>query len=314
MHDNLPAALSLAKWTTHAIDQQCGAAYRQYEKARRQQYLDYFAQHPELRCLTQAYSARTVTAALPPGWGELQTLIPRPVLHRYARSGKSSQLLALALLGVAARRDPSLGWFWRALDLPAPSTKQQFPYFAFERSLSASHLGEKPHTTQLDFAVDDPGFFVAVETKWTEQGLGICSCAPRGEGSPCAGGYCADRVLGRKRYWRVSEDFFGLPARRLPLFGCPISPAYQAVRNVAAAQRLANGKRPFAFVLIFDEENPHFRPTGTWPGWPAVLRAHLDGHEHQGLYFRACSWQELVLRLPLDDQTTHWAKEKHGLD
>jgi hypothetical protein len=313
MDSTSQAAVSLSQWTTKTIDRECGKAYRFYEKARRNHYLSYFAQHPELRCPHQAHSACTVTAALPPGWGELQTLIARPALHRYARSGKSSQLLALALLGSAARLDPSFGWFWHALDLPTPRSAQQYPSFAFERSLSPSHLGEKPHTTQLDFAVDDPGFFVAVETKWTEQGLGICSCAPRGEGNPCAGSYCAERVIGRKRYWQVAKDFFGLSAKRLPLFACPVSPAYQAVRNVAAAQRLANSKRPFAFVLLYDVENPYFRATGTWPGWPAVLRAHLDGHEQRNLYFRAVSWQELVSKLPLDEQVCRWAREKHGL-
>ena len=141
MNATLPATASLPDWTSQAIDQQCGTAYRRYEKARRQQYPAYFAQHPDLRCPQQAHSARTITAALPPSWGESQTLIPRLAVHRYARSGKSSQLLTLALLGSSARLDLSLGWFWRALDLPAPRVAQQCPSFAFERSLSPSHLG-----------------------------------------------------------------------------------------------------------------------------------------------------------------------------
>ena len=46
MHGSLPTLLT--DWTSYAIDKECGAAYRRYEKARRQQYLAYFAQYPEL--------------------------------------------------------------------------------------------------------------------------------------------------------------------------------------------------------------------------------------------------------------------------
>ena len=314
MHRTSTTTLALAQWTNHAIDQECGAAYRRYEKARRQQYIDYFARHPELRCPHHAHSAKSLAAALPPGWGEqLETLIPRNAWHVHARSGKSSQTLALALLGSATRLDSSLSWFWPAFDLPAPS-RQQNPSFTFERSLSTSLLNEKPRATVLDFAVDDPGCFAAVETKWTEQGLGVCSCTSHNDGGPDAGGYCAERVVNRKQYWQVAEELFGLPAERLPLFGCPISPAYQAIRNVAAAQKLADGKRPFAFVLLYDAENPYFRATGTWPGWPAILSEHLKRHERIGFHFRAISWQELVSKLALDGGVRHWAKEKHQLE
>ena len=313
MHRSSPAALSLAHWTTHAIDRECGPAYHRYEKARRQQYLDYFARHSNLRCPRQAHSAKSLVAALPPGCDDLATLIPRNARHVHARSGKSSQTLALAILGSAARLDPSLSWFWRAFDLPAPSS-QQNPSFTFERALPPALLDEKPRATVLDFAVDDPGFFVATETKWTEAGLGICSCAERVPGNPNMGGHCSERVLSRKSYWRVAERFFGLPPERLPLFDCPISPAYQAIRNVAAAQKLADGKRPFAFVLLYDAENPYFRATGTWPGWPAVLAEHLDGHERIGFHFRAISWQELVSKFSLDGAVRNWAKEKHRLE
>ena len=307
-----PAALSLSHWTTQTIDRECGPAYRRYEIKRRQQYLKFFANHPELRCSKQPHSAKSLAAALPPGRDALETLIPRHRWHVYARSGKSSQTLAVALLGCATRIDPSLGWFWCALDLPAPS-RQQHPPCAFERALSPLDLNEKPHATVLDFAVDDASFFVALETKWTEQGFGVCSCPQRGEGDPRPGGYCSDRVLDRNRYWQVAEEFFGLPAERLPLFACPISVGYQAIRNVAAAQRLAGGKRPFAFVLLYDEENPYFCATGQWPGWPALLRAHLRDREKKGLHFRALSWQELVSKLPLDGEVRQWAREKHQL-
>ncbi len=312
MHRPSITALSLAHWTTKAINQECGMAYHVYEKKRRQQYVDYFAQHTKLRCPRQAHSAKNLRAALPPGRGDIQTLIPQNAWHVHARSGKSSQTLALALLGNAARLDPSLSWFWRAFDLPAP-LGHQHPSFAFERSLSTFDLNEKPRATVLDFAVDGPNIFVAVETKWTEAGLGTCSCSQGGADSPDIGGYCSERVLSRKCYWQAAEQFFGLPAERLPLFGCPISPAYQAIRNVAAAQKLAAGKRPFGFILIYDQENPYFHTTGKWPGWPAILRAHLVGHERDGFYFRAISWQDLLIHLPLDERVRRWAMEKHQI-
>ena len=313
MHRTSNATIPLDHWTSRAIDHECRTAYRQYEKTRCLQYIKYFDRHPELRCPRQSHSARSLAAALPPGWGEqLETLIPRNAWHVHARSGKSSQTLALALLGSAARLDPSLRWFWRAFNLPAPSSQQKSA-FRFEQSLPPSLLDEKPRATVLDFAVDHPGFFVAVESKWTEQGLGVCSCGSRNDGSPNAGGYCAARVVNRKDYWRVAEELFGLPTGRLPLFGCPISPAYQAIRNVAAAQKLADGKRPFAFVLLYDAEDPYFRATGTWPGWPAVLGEHLKRHEQIGFHFHATSWQELVPKLPLDGAVRRWAKEKHRL-
>lgn len=312
MHRLPLTALSLTDWTTKAINRECSSAYHRYEKTRRQQYVAYFARHPDLRCPQHAHSAKSLAAALPFGCEELQMLIPRHAWHVHARSGKSSQMLALALLGSAARLDSSLGWFWRTFSLPTPSSAQH-PTFAFERRLPSSLLNEKPHATVLDFAADDPGCFAAVETKWTEPGLGTCSCAQSGSGDPCPGSFCSDCVVRRQHYWSVAERFFGLPGWRLPLFGCAISPLYQAIRNVAAAERLADGKRPFAFVLIYDAENPYFRATGTWPGWPAILLEHLSRHERAGFYFRAHSWQELLPRLPLTDRVAQWAREKHYL-
>jgi hypothetical protein len=55
-----------------------------------------------------------------------------------------------------------------------------------------------------------------------------------------------------------------------------LSFTYQAVRNVAAAQALAQGYQDPVFGLIYDAENPYFRQTGAWPGWPAALTATLE--------------------------------------
>ena len=94
--------------------------------------------------------------------------------------------------------------------------------------------------------------------------------------------------------WQAAREYFDLPPERLPLLPCQLSAVYQAVRNVAAARRLAANRRSFAFLLIYDATNPFFRSTGAWPGWPAVLHSVLDTHAARGLIFRAISWQKLM--------------------
>lgn len=306
------AACHLQGWTKALVDAECGKAYRQYERRRKDQYAAYFSRYPHLRSASQEHSACNMEAALPPGWGELQRLIPRSAIHLHARSAKSSQTLALSLLGSATTVDPSLRWFWTAADLiGGPSSSR--PSFCFERSLAPDDLNERPHTTQLDFAIEDDNCFVAVESKWTEKGFDVCSCRSRGEGDHEPGGFCANRVLERTRYWQVAQEFFGLPPERLPLLPCQIAPIYQTLRNVTAARHLA-GDRPFsAFVLLYDSENPFFRRTGRWPGWPALLRQQLNQCVSRNFLFRALSWQELILKLPLDQAVRRWAKEKHQL-
>jgi hypothetical protein len=95
-------------------------------------------------------------------------------LHPKHRSGKSSQTLALGLLGVAEDEDPSLGWLFGALDLPAP--KDATLRTRFEADLDASVLSEYPRTTAVDYLVDDASALICVESKWNEKGLGRRSC------------------------------------------------------------------------------------------------------------------------------------------
>ena len=83
--------------------------------------------------------------------------------------------------------------------------------------------------------------------------------------------------------------------------------------NIAAAVALAGPNQRSVFALLYDRNSPYFRGTGSWPGWPAVL-AHTLSRSQSRLVFRSCSWQELVKRLPLDEATIAWAREKHGLD
>ena len=43
-------------------------------------------------------------------WAGLADLLPVSERHRHNLSGNSSQVVALGLLGVGAKRDPSLSW------------------------------------------------------------------------------------------------------------------------------------------------------------------------------------------------------------
>lgn len=304
---------SLESWSKGRIDTECLPAYRDYERELKQHYTHYFQRHPELRCPNQPYSARTIGATLPRGSQHLSWLIPRSSLHPFARSGRSSQMLALALLGSACAREPSLKWFWNILDLDLLVKDAGGTWYAFEQELPPSALGEKPRATKIDFVAGNSALTVCLEAKWSEAGIGICSCSVDGDGSPLAGNPCAERVASRSAYWAVASQLFGFPSQRLPLFPCPVSLAYQAIRTAAAARFLSRQKQASAFVLLYDENNPFFRRTGSWPGWPAMLGQCLKKHEADGFYFRALSWEAILHRLPLTSAVRRWAAEKHRL-
>ncbi len=300
-------------WSQAAIDAQCLPSYRPYERELKAYYTSYFKKHPQLRCPNHPYSARTVGATLPRGSQHLSWLIPRLSLHPFARSGRSSQMLALALLGSACAREPSLKWFWNILDLDHLAEDAGSSWYAFEQELPPSALREKPRATKIDFVAGNSALTACVECKFSEPGIGNCTCSVDGDGSPLAGNPCAERVASRSAYWAVASELFGLPSPRLPLFPCPVSLAYQAVRTAAAARFLGRNKQASAFVLLYDQNNPFFCRTGDWPGWPAMLSRCLKRHEADGFYFRALSWEAILHRLPLTSAVRRWAAEKHRL-
>jgi hypothetical protein len=307
------SASELEHWTKERIDAECGRAYCAYEKKLKAHYIDYFSRHPTLRCRRHAYSAATLAAALPPGWEHLLRLIPAHAFHRHARSGRSSQLLALALLGSCSVEDPSLKWLARLLDLAKTRRLRDISPFAFEYSLEPTDLGEHPRATTIDYIAQINDVTVVVECKWSERGgLGGCSCL-RENGNPDPGNRCASRVETRHVYWQTAYHDFGLPAERDPRRPCSLSLAYQAVRTVAAT-RFLSGDKPALFLLVFDQNNPYFRHTGAWPGWPVLLRQTVAAkHRCSRFAFRAIAWQELIRRLPLPPHVRKWALEKHCL-
>jgi hypothetical protein len=302
------SAAPLTQWPQDRIDAECTSAYAAYEKELRGHYVAYFERHSALRCRRQAYSATSLADALPPGWGHLQRLLPRKSVHRYARSGKSSQTLALALLGSAVHQDVTLEGLWRTLGIGGPHV--QATQIGFEYALDPLDLQEEPRVTTLDFVATTTRDIAVVECKWSERGFGSCSCLNDGDGSPQPGNNCASRVEARDCYWRTAYRDFGLPPARIQSSFCPMSVAYQPIRNVAAMRLLSAGRRG-VFVLLYDDANPYFRQSGTWPGWPAMLDDTLE--TSPDLIFKAISWQSLMSALPIPTDVRRWAVEKHRL-
>ena len=302
------ASPALEEWSRADIDAECGRAWRSYDRRLDAHYARYFEAHPELAG-GQRFSARDIGAALPPGWEELARGVPDDAWERRHLSGKSSQTLAVGLLGVGARRDPSLAWLFDALGIPGTDV----PRLEFEHTVTPGLLGERPRQTSIDVLVEDPRAVICIEAKWREPGIDACAC--RGAGVGPLDARCSARVEQRDAYWSAAGELFGLP-ERADGAPCPISPSYEAIRHAAAACALAGGDRPGVLGLIYDADNPYFAGCGGWPGWPEVLREAVAsmGDTRGGRFqFTAISWQELMPGLPLDDATGAWAREKHSL-
>jgi hypothetical protein len=297
----------LGDWTYHEIHQECASAYSKYRSALDAHYKAYFEANPGVAG-SHPQLATSFELAMPPNMQGLAPKIPSRTRHRHHLSGKSSQALGLGLLGTAAHFDPSLLWFEQALSPVAPFSLFQQPTVSFEHELDPSVLNEQPRVTAVDFFVETHDAVICTEVKWAEQGVGRCSC---GAGRPQTAD-CASRVLARQAYWDVAREIFFLPDRE-PGEQCPISTGYQAIRNAAAAVALASDRQA-VFVLLYDANNPYFRPTSNWPGWPEVLRGTLQVADSNSLLkFRTVSWQELVPTLPLPDDIRQWAAAKHHL-
>lgn len=301
------ATTYLGDWSFELIHQECAAAYAKYRSGLDARYEAYFAANPD-QAGNHPQLAKSFESAMPPCMGALAAKIPPELRHRHHLSGKSSQALGLGLLGAACLRDPFLGWFEEELSPVPPFSRTNPPTVKFESELEPALLNEHPHVTAIDFLVETEDTIICTELKWAEEGLGRCSC---GAGKPAVAD-CAARVLDRSAYWETAHELFFLP-ERVPGKQCPISAGYQAVRNVAAACALSGGRTP-VFVLLYDADNPYFRATNGWPGWPDVLQDTLADADRGGLLrFRAISWQELVPKLPLSTAERKWATEKHGL-
>jgi len=300
-------SLRLASWTKNEIDAICRKPHGVYERALREHYRQYFAAHPELAG-DHPVKAEDLAAALPPGADFLEEYLPERLRHLQHLSGRSSQVIALAMLGLAWRRDPSVRWLQDALALPGV-LRSPAPTVRFEVELDSALLNESPLVSTIDFLVEDEAAVICVEAKFGEDGLGRCSCP---QGAPAVAN-CSQKVLHRPLYWETAREVFFL-ADHVPGRPCPISASYQAIRNAAAARALAGEGRRAVFVLLYDDRNPYFHAVDGWPGWPELLTRTLkDAERLERLWFRAVSWQRLIRQLPLEEGALEWAREKHAL-
>lgn len=299
--------LHLASWTHDGVHAECGRAYNSYSRDLDAHYAAYYEAHPGERG-PHPRQAVDFERALPQGWEHLADDLPARGRHIHHLSGRSSQVLALALLGASVRLDPSLDWLFMALG-PLPQTDSPLVPPQFEHELAAEALNEqRPRVTSLDFLVETSALVICTEAKRGEDGMGRCSCRPEGAPNLAA---CSQKVLDRPLYWRTAYEQFGMPERE-PGKPCPVSLGYQAIRSIAAARHLATGGRQPVFALLYDAENPYFTATGAWPGWPRVLEHTLGGQDNQ-IIFRAVAWQGLLPLLPIDDEFRQWARVKHRL-
>lgn len=291
----------LTDWTARTVADTCRPRYRAYHADVRRRHIEHFAKRPKQRSPTHAFAAATLEDALPDGWERLAPLIPAASLHRHHLSGGSSQTLALGLLGPAVIYGKGLEWLFEP---NGPFTTIGQPVTPkFEYSVGLGLLNEQPRTTDIDFFVSGPAGVVAVEAKFTEEGMGTCSCAGRNEGK------CDDRVLGRP-YWKVAREVFGLSGPNPPE-PCQLSFAYQVVRNTAAVLEMTGLREVAAFGVFYDARNPYFAGEGEWPGWARLL----PEFNSDNVVLRAVSWQELIPLLPQRGRRAvfEWAAEKHGL-
>jgi hypothetical protein len=301
-------SLHLSSWTHEAVHAECREPYNDYSHRLDVHYRDYFRSHRN-EAGQHPRQAADIEKALPPGWEHLAGDLPQRVRHVHHLSGRSSQVLALALFGASGRLDPGLDWLFEALSpLPPSDSPLESPRFEYE--LPPEALNEQPpRVTSIDFLVKTSKLVICTEAKRGEDGMGRCSCLPPGSSKVAN---CSQKVLDRPLYWQAAYDLFGMPDRA-PGKPCPVSLGYQAIRSVAAARYLSTGGRAPVFALVYDTENPYFRQTGAWPGWPAVLEHTLRGQD-QEIRFRAVSWQVLLPRLPIDDELRDWARVKHRLE
>lgn len=162
---------ALADWTHEAVHRKCRDAYNQYSIDLDSHYAAYFAAHPEERG-THLRQAVDLERALPPGWAHLADELPERVRHVHHLSGRSSQVLALAVLGASSHLDFGLDWLLQALD-PLPRSDSPLVAPQFEHELPPEALNEqRPRVTAIDFFAQTSTLVICTEAKRGEDGIG----------------------------------------------------------------------------------------------------------------------------------------------
>jgi len=247
--------------------------------------------------------------------------IPPGKRHKWFRSMTSSQALAQSVFGnlrAYARLDLLQG-------LCGDDGHPLFIRGAATCCLEHEVKGlEEPQPTSVDvfFAGEHQ---VAVECKLAEREIGPCS-RPWWPKSTCRcdGAYvvrpeseCPDRcplTAKRIRYWELIPELFEWRNDEDHQC-CPLSSTYQLVRNVLAACLGPGGgidARRGRAVLLYDERNPEFQPSGKGrKAWETVKCALKDPS-----LLQQCTWQQVTACLRADPELA-WLTDglcsKYGL-
>lgn len=241
----------------------------------------------------------------------VRALIPIKKRHRWFRSMKSSQALALSIFG-------NLKILGHADVLEAvKSDGNGGPAFGSgpirSESIVLEHDADLPGertSTSVDVLIGGDST-VCVECKLSESEVGRCSrpLLPPGSKRHCAGANALASnglrcpLAPRVKYWDEVPNFVQMDRWR-GRRECPMFEPYQLIRNILAANR---PQRPRGHaLLIYDARNPAFRPAKN--ATFEVLQADLLDPS----VLRRCSWQSILAAM-MDRQELQGLVQEVGL-
>jgi hypothetical protein len=187
--------------------------------------------------------------------------------HNGAHVAHSSQALAIDVFGTiktSASRDTILDALAQTIGLPTGG-----PWTITLEWVARPTLLNEPRPTQVDVYAESPRSVILFECKFTEQDGGACSQTVKRNGSiPCNGNYvqqinhrndmterCALSGKGIK-YWDIIPKVFHLDAKT-DYQPCPFAgPAYQWMRNLVVAYKVARQKNKQSAVIIVYADHP----------------------------------------------------------
>ncbi|MDR4484264.1 MAG: hypothetical protein R3B95_13795 [Nitrospirales bacterium] len=167
-------------------------------------------------------------------------------------------------------------------------------------------LLNEPRPTQVDVYVENPHSVILFACKFTDQDGGACSQTVRRNGSvPCNGNYArqANReidmtsrcALSEKdiQYWDVIPKVFYLDAQK-DYRPCPFAgPAYQWMRNLVVAYKLARQKQkqPAVVIVYADSADLPMAQKVKAPEWREFTRTVRQDQ----VPFHVRSYQEILM-------------------
>jgi hypothetical protein len=183
----------------------------------------------------------------------------------------SSQALAIDVFGTlktSTDRDGILDALATTLGVPAGG-----PWTITLEWRARPSLLNEPRPTQVDVYAESPNSVILFECTFTEQDGGACSQTVRGNGSIlCKGNYMQQRIRGIDltircplsekgiQYWDIIPKVFHLDAQS-DYQPCPFAgPAYQWMRNLVVAYKLARQKNKQPAVVIVYADSADLPP------------------------------------------------------